>query len=256
MGVDRRGFLKLIGLAGVGVAGRPALELLLKEASATDSDRWLMIIDLRKCLKLKGCTKCVEACHAEHNVPDVGEEKKSKEEIKWIWKHRFEGAFPNIEHEHLAEQLHHKMIPVLCNQCDNPPCVRVCPTQATFRRDDGIVAMDMHRCIGCRYCMAACPYGSRSFNWSDPRKYLKKEDMKSDFPPRTKGVVEKCNFCTERLSLGKKPACVEICPGSAMFFGNLKHKQDRAGVKHILSQNFSIRRKSGLGTRPQVFYLV
>ena len=90
-----------------------------------------------------------------------------------------------------------KPVLVLCNHCDNPPCARVCPTEATWKRDDGIVMMDWHRCIGCRYCIAACPYGSRSFNWQRPAAASRQADP--DYPTRTKGVVEKCTFCDERL---------------------------------------------------------
>ena len=97
--------------------------------------------------------------------------------------------------------------------------MRVCPTQATWKREDGIVMMDWHRCIGCRYCMAACPYGSRSFNWLDPRPYI--HNPNPEFPTRTKGVVEKCNFCAERLGTGRPPACVEACPEKALVFGDL-----------------------------------
>ena len=110
--------------------------------------------------------------------------------------------------------------PLLCNHCQNPPCVRVCPTKATFQRPDGIVAMDYHRCIGCRYCMAGCPYGSRSFNFRDPKPFIDKETRNPEFPARMRGVVEKCNFCVDRLAQGLMPACVEASKG-AIAFGDL-----------------------------------
>ena len=140
---------------------------------------------------------------------------------------------------------------VMCNHCQDPPCVRVCPTKATFQRDDGIVLMDFHRCIGCRFCMAACPYGSRSFNFQDPRPFIKRENP--DFPTRTKGVVEKCNFCAERLAVGKLPYCSEAS-GGAMIFGDV----DDAGsdIRKVLRSRYSIRRKPNLGTGPQIYYLV
>ena len=112
--------------------------------------------------------------------------------------------------------------------------------------------MDWHRCIGCRYCMAACPYGSRSFNWKDPRPYVKKLNL--DFPTRTKGVVEKCDFCEERLAKGQLPACVEACPEKAMLCGDLD--SSNSPVKELLSSRYSIRRKPELGTKPEIFYLV
>jgi molybdopterin-containing oxidoreductase family iron-sulfur binding subunit len=134
--------------------------------------------------------------------------------------------------------------------------VRVCPTQATWKREDGIVAMDWHRCIGCRYCMAACPYGSRSFNWMDPRPYIKNPNP--EFPTRTKGVVEKCTFCTERLAgpggHPRPPACVEACPEKALVFGNLA--DPRSPIRELLATRSHIRRKPELGTGPDVFYIV
>ena len=139
----------------------------------------------------------------------------------------------------------------MCNHCENPACVRACPTQATFKRDDGIVLMDFHRCIGCRFCMAACPYGSRSFNYVDPRDAIEENNKK--FPTRMKGVVEKCNLCAERLAVGKEPACVKVSDG-AVVFGDLKDPDSNA--RKLLNENFSIRRKSHLGTEPSVYYIV
>ena len=142
---------------------------------------------------------------------------------------------------------------LLCNHCDSPPCVSVCPTGATWKREsDGIVMMDWHRCIGCRYCMAACPYGSRSFNWRDPRPSIR--EITADFPTRTRGVVEKCNFCEERLAKGEPPACVKACPVNAMTFGDAHDPASQ--VRRLLEANYSIRRRPSLGTKPQVFYLV
>jgi molybdopterin-containing oxidoreductase family iron-sulfur binding subunit len=141
---------------------------------------------------------------------------------------------------------------VFCNHCDNPPCVRVCPTRATWKREDGIVMMDWHRCIGCRYCMAACPYGSRSFNWLDPRPHIPRIDP--DYPTRTKGVVEKCTFCEERLARGQAPACVEACEEKALVFGDLE--DPGSAVRELLRTNFAIRRKAELGTAPEIYYIV
>jgi molybdopterin-containing oxidoreductase family iron-sulfur binding subunit len=141
---------------------------------------------------------------------------------------------------------------VFCNHCDNPPCVRVCPTKATWKREDGIVMMDWHRCIGCRYCVAGCPYGSRSFNWVEPRPHIK--SLNPEFPTRTKGVVEKCTFCEERLAKGQGPACVSACREKAMVFGNLNDPASE--VRELLRVRYSIRRKPQLGTQPEVYYLV
>lgn len=211
--------------------------------------RWAMVIDVPKCSQKQGCTKCSDACHAAHNVPKIN---GHAHEVKWIWEDSFENIFPSQENEYVASALKDKPVLAFCNHCDNPPCVRVCPTQATWKREDGIVMMDWHRCIGCRYCMAACPYGSRSFNWEDPRPYIAK--LNPDFPTRTKGVVEKCTFCEDRLGQGKPPACVEACPEKAMVFGDLDDPHSR--VRELLAARYSIRRRPELGTQPEIYYLV
>jgi molybdopterin-containing oxidoreductase family iron-sulfur binding subunit len=130
--------------------------------------------------------------------------------------------------------------------------VRACPTQATFKREsDGIVLMDFHRCIGCRFCMAACPFGSRSFNFRDPRPFINEIDDK--FPTRMKGVVEKCNFCAERLAVGQLPACVEVSEGK-LAFGDLYDPESE--VRELIRTHYTIRRKQSLGTEPSVYYIV
>jgi len=182
-------------------------------------------------------------------VPRFG---NPKDEIKWIWTVPYGRAFPEYKHEFAEKTLEDRPVTVLCNQCDNPPCIKYCPTRATWRREDGIVMMDFHRCIGCRYCMAGCPYGSRSFNWKDPRPFIKKINF--EFPTRTKGVVEKCNFCQERLVQGLLPACVEACKEKALVFGNLNDPDSE--VRRILRSRHTIQRHSELGTKPKVFYVV
>jgi molybdopterin-containing oxidoreductase family iron-sulfur binding subunit len=144
----------------------------------------------------------------------------------------------------------------LCNHCSNPPCVRVCPTKATFKLTNGITMQDMHRCIGCRFCMAACPYGARSFNWIDPRKAgnLKNGVTNREYPARSKGVVEKCTFCTERLQAGKMPACVEAAPAGALLFGDIENPDSE--VRKIVTSRLTIRRKPELGTGPSVYYVI
>ncbi|HDP79227.1 MAG TPA: 4Fe-4S dicluster domain-containing protein [Spirochaetes bacterium] len=257
--VNRRELLKKAGLAGLSVIGGSALYQLISgdrvlaelKNSPSKSTRWAMIIDMKKCARDPGCADCMDACHRAHNVPTIADPKR---EIKWIWKENFSHAFPELENEYIREDLKQQKFIVLCNHCDNPPCVRVCPTQATWKREDGIVMMDMHRCIGCRYCMAACPYGSRSFNWMDPRKALAEDQINPDFPTRTKGVVEKCDLCAERVDEGKIPVCVEACKEKALIFGNLSDPSSE--VRKVLSGRFTIRRKPELGTRPEVYYLV
>jgi molybdopterin-containing oxidoreductase family iron-sulfur binding subunit len=211
--------------------------------------RWAMVVDLAACRKEEGCRDCIAACHTVHNVPDI---EREKHEVKWIWKEPYAEAFPNQHHDHMQDDLQHEEILVFCNHCDEPPCTRVCPTQATWKRPDGIVMMDWHRCIGCRYCIVACPYGSRSFNWQDPRPDI--ANIREDFPTRTRGVVEKCTFCDARLSKGLFPACVEACESGCLVFGDLEDPGSE--VRKLLARRHAIRRRPGLGTEPEVYYLV
>jgi molybdopterin-containing oxidoreductase family iron-sulfur binding subunit len=265
MAVDRRAFLRISSLATVGVAGgrwllaapaRIKPDDLAPRGQALKAGRWALVIDIKKCLESDIRVRCVKACHQVHNVPDFRNPDGSpdrKNEIKWIWEEPYPHVFPSQYHEYLASELSRVPVLTLCNHCANPPCVRVCPTQATFRRNDGIVAMDSHRCIGCRFCIAACPYGSRSFNWKDPRPHIK--EITADFPTRTKGVVEKCSFCSERLVEGKLPACVEAAGDSgSLVFGDLHDKNSK--VRQVLNARYTIRRKPELGTEPAVFYVV
>ncbi len=258
MSIDRRKFIKLSGLAALGLAGRTASEIVSTVEGSTTlpqerpliGKRWAMVIDLKKCRQHEGCKDCITACHRIHNVPDFD---NPKDEIKWIWEASFEHAFHEQEHEHIRQDLKHSHVLLLCNHCDNPPCTRVCPTQATWKREeDSLVMMDWHRCIGCRYCVAACPYGSRSFNWRDPRPFIKQ--IQPDYPTRMRGVVEKCTFCDERLAKGLLPACVESCEEKALVFGDLEDADSE--VRQLLRSHFAIRRKAALGTRPEVYYLV
>lgn len=267
MAIKRRDFLKLTGLTLVGTAASAAVGDLLTRGEAKGETkaeeyasspealkgkRWAMVIDVKKCKEgiEKGCgKKCIKACHYLHNVPSIPDKKK---EVKWIWEDEFEHGFPDQTNEYLEEIFKDIPFLFLCNHCDNPPCVRVCPTKATFKNEEGIVMMDFHRCIGCRFCMAACPYGARSFNWVDPRPYIEK--VNPEYPTRTKGVVEKCLFCYERLAKGKMPACVEACPEKALIFGDLA--DENSEVSKILRERVAIRRKPELGTGPAVFYLI
>ncbi len=257
MSISRRDFLKIAGVASIGI-GFSATDLLWKDRAAAlepvspgkglTAKRWAMVVDLRKFKTEEDYNRVIHECHRVHNVPDFG---NPKDEVKWIWTDTFEHAFPDLKNEYLPEGIQEKPFLLFCNHCDNPPCVRVCPTQATFKRKDGIVAQDYHRCIGCRFCMSACPFGSRSFNWRDPRPFIK--EINPEFPTRTKGVVEKCNFCVERLAQGKMPACTGVSNGG-LIFGDLADPGSE--VRRILSTHYSLRRKTELGTHPSVFYII
>ena len=259
MSVNRRDFLKYAGLSTIlGLGGVSVIDKLFKsdaEAAvfnpipeALSAERWAMVIDMSKFKTADDYKRVINACHSIHNVPELENEKH---EIKWIWTEKYEHTFPHQSDEYINESIKNQPFMVLCNHCANPPCVRVCPTKATFKRKDGIVMMDYHRCIGCRFCMAACPFGARSFNWEDPRPFIKNKNL--DFPTRTKGVVEKCNFCAERLAKGLKPACVEAS-GGALVFGDLQNPDSE--VRRILSSRYAIRRKPELGTGPSLYYII
>lgn len=257
---SRRTFLKLAGISALGLGAKPVLDALavsgggqgkpmvMQGEDALIAKRWALVIDTRKFESEEDLEPMIEVCHKIHNVPKL---ENKRHEIKWIWTEEFKHIFFSQTHAFLNDRVKQLSFLTLCNHCEKPACVRVCPTKATFKREDGIVMMDFHRCIGCRFCMAACPYGSRSFNFRDPRPFIKETNLK--FPTRTKGVVEKCNFCAERLAVGKVPACVEISKG-ALTFGDLGDSKSK--VRELLSSNFTIRRKPALGAGPSVFYIV
>ncbi len=221
--------------------------------------RWTMVIDMDKCTS---CGACAAVCKMENNVPCVQPEQAAAGRvITWIRMiNRTEGNFPNVIAGHT---------PSLCNQCNNPPCTRVCPVHATYRSNDGIVAQIYPRCIGCRYCIAACPYTAKSFNWYEPFwQDAMPETRNPDVSLRPKGVVEKCTFCSHRLQLGREqarvegrpfteadyqPACVQVCPAKAMAFGDL---DDPASAVYELCRISRAQRfLEELGTEPKVFYL-
>lgn len=262
MSSNRRNFLKTFGCAVLAAgSGFPLLEALASAneskhgAGAALSKQWGMIVDIKKCLNERVREACIEACHTIHNVPDIPD---AEEEVKWIWSEKFNHTFPDQVHPHNSTAFKNMPVLNLCNHCTNPGCVKVCPTGATWKRkSDGIVMMDMHRCIGCRYCMAGCPYGVRSFNWRDPRPYIK--NTTSPFPTRSIGVVEKCNFCAERLRDGLEPACVEAArkvPGGdeALVFGDISEPDSH--ISRILRDTNTIVRRVSSGTGPNVFYIV
>jgi Fe-S-cluster-containing dehydrogenase component len=258
---SRRRFMKMAGIAALGLGAQPVIKAVApaseegpqmqvhKDPRALTAKQWAMVIDTRRFNSVEEMEPIIEACHKTHNVPHFNDKRH---EIKWIWETHFHNAFPMIPNKFQSEEVENRPYLVLCNHCQNPPCVRACPTQATFKREsDGIVMMDYHRCIGCRFCMAACPFGSRSFNFRDPRPFI--AEINNKFPTRTKGVVEKCNFCAERLAVGQLPACVEASDG-AIVFGDLEDPNSE--VRALLRENFTIRRKQELGTEPCVYYIV
>ena len=244
--INRRSFLKE-GLKGsallVGTAIAPGITLFTQKAearandsSASDKNRWGMVIDTNLCKE--DCTACTSACRKENNVPLFGDEKI---DAHWIRK-------ATISPKNAPEKK--ISLPLLCNHCEHPPCQHVCPTAATFTRKDGIVLVDKHRCIGCRYCMIACPYKARSFvfkkttDWTNPK-----------VPIRSKGVVEKCNFCVHLIDDGQLPACVTACDREgekAMIFGNLN--DPNSDISKYIKEHAPKRIREDLGLEPKVYY--
>jgi len=263
MSMDRRNFLKIAGFSTIvgglgsgltlGALNSPKAEASSGHGSskAGRDTTWAMVVDPSKFRGAEDYQKCIKACHTTHNVPQFN---NPKDEVKWIWTETFEHTFTEQGHEYMPEELERLPFMLLCNHCENPACVRVCPTKATFKRkSDGIVIQDMHRCIGCRFCMAACPFGARSFNWKDPRPHIAKNNP--DYPTRTIGVVEKCTFCVERLAEGLAPACVEAAKEhGGLVFGNLEDPHSE--VREIMRTKYTIQRKPQAGTAPRVFYVI
>ena len=248
MNNNRRKFIKMAGIAAFGWSVCPSLagaSRYFMEEERLTAQQWAMAIDTRK-LTGQIMDDCIEACHSIHNVPDI----PPHQDIKWMWTEPYDNLFYDQSHPYLSDK-EDKQFLTLCNHCENPPCVRVCPTKATFRRPDGIVLMDFHRCIGCRFCMAGCPFGARSFNFSDPRLHL--ETIDPEYPTRSMGVVEKCEFCSHLLDKGQMPACVVASQG-ALLFGDLN--DPGSDVRRVLNTRYSLVRKPKLGTGPKVYYLI
>ena len=252
MPVSRRGFINfLVGGAGGLVAGWAALRtaaqqlfpgVLPARSLAPTNQKWVMVVDLAQC---DGCGDCTKACNAMHFIPPHQE---------WIKVYEVS--------DNAAAGPYWIVRP--CMQCDNPPCVRACPVDATYKRTDGIVMMDQERCIGCRNCIAQCPYSARSFNWSEPphtpEELSRPYSMEYNYPHR-KGVVEKCIFCPELLRAGKLPICADKCTMGAVYFGDehedvvINSKGETIQFSKIVQRGASFRMLEELGTEPRVYYL-
>ncbi len=217
-----------------------------------DGVQFAYALDLSRCV---GCRRCVYACVAENN-------QSRDPQIHYITvleMEKREGV--NIHHAdpyYEADQVPregHFYFPVACQQCDNSPCSRVCPVGATWKEPDGVVVIDYDWCIGCRYCMASCPYGARRFNWTTPS--IPPEEINPDTHilgnrPRMKGVVEKCHWCLQRTRKGRYPACVEICPVGARKFGNLLDPDSE--IRQVIDTKRIFVFKEDLDTAPKFFY--
>jgi Fe-S-cluster-containing dehydrogenase component len=243
--INRRDFLKLVGVGAVAAVG---MQIVNKAGAsgpvAKGEHQWAMVIDQAKC---KGCDYCIQACRAHNDIdPDN------------TWNPVFEDGEVNGEPVFLSRP---------CMQCEKAPCVEVCPVGASTYRSDGIVMMDYDKCIGCRYCVVACPYGARVFNWKDFEGENPSVPQwgQPEVPRRPRGVPEKCAFCYQRIDRGMSlgltpgvdpeatPACIEVCPTGARTFGDLN--DPHSAVSQLLATHPSYRLRVDLGTGPRVYYL-
>jgi len=242
-GVSRRSFIgKVFIAAGAVTLGGKTVAFaddFMGTESPEDAPQWAMVIDLARC---DGCKACTSACQAIHFT---GEQE-------WIQ------VF-----EETDEGGGRYFLPRPCMQCENAPCLNVCPVGATYRNENGTILVDHDRCIGCRFCMAACPYGARSFNWDEPENPpgASLAHYSPEYPvPHRKGTVEKCMFCAHNSRDGKLPACATACPMKAIWFGDLVRDIATNGLETVklswlLSERSAFRLKEELGTHPRVWYL-
>ena len=198
-----------------------------------------MVINQKRCI---GCQACALACKMQNNVP-----------VGMYWNRTITedcdeqdgavGTYPNLSRSYL---------PLACQHCENPACQKVCPTGATYKDDDGRVLIDYSKCIGCRMCMAACPYNVRQFNWDEPVRDPDFNYGDARVPVRSKGMVEKCTFCKERTDEGNEPMCVICCPVEARVFGDLDDPTSE--ISRLIAEHEAYTLLPSYGTRPQVYY--
>lgn len=225
--------------AGAGVTLAPGVVVYsLAEAKPLDQavsskNRWGMLIDSNKCKA--DCDHCVVACNDENGLEDLG---RPTTDAKWIRKVELKNTLTQSVHS----------LPMMCQHCESAPCVDVCPTGASFKREDGIVLVDRHTCIGCRYCMMACPYKARSFSHEV-------HTNQKVHNPRGKGCVEGCTMCVHRVDAGESPACVEACAEKgpeAMIFGDLN--DPKSEISMVVKKYATTQIRADLGLNPSVRY--
>jgi molybdopterin-containing oxidoreductase family iron-sulfur binding subunit len=255
---SRRVFLAgLAASAASAMVGCSRAVAAAESASAPTGHRrkWGLVIDLDRCVR---CAGCVVACQQENNIPPLEPEAAARTRpIHWM------DFLPPAPGSVLAT-------PIPCMHCEDPPCVKVCPVGATYKTEEGITAQIWERCIGCRYCMVACPYARRYFNWSEPRWPGDVSSLNPDVAPRPRGVVEKCTLCHHRIraaverarvdeepltddSLRRLPACAQSCPTQAITFGDLADPASE--VARLAVSPRAVRLLPEAGTRPKVIYL-
>lgn len=208
-----------------------------------EGKRWVMVIDLSRC---RNARKCVDACQSAHHLRP------------------YEYHINTLVMKESVNTPEYFM-PKPCQHCDNPPCVSVCPVDATFKRQDGIVLIDNERCIGCRFCMAACPYSARMFHWQEPLNSENDKGKEYDVElnvPQKKGTISKCLFSADRLRENQLPYCVSACPNGVFYFGDENENavtngttKETVNLKELLDKNGGYRLMAELGTKPRVYYL-
>ena len=247
-------FARKNGVEPKSVVAKP----IIKDGFDTEVDpskKFGLVIDIGACI---GCRTCMWACKEENNTPDT---------ISPLWIEVFQldsetdlTGHPSYDELRKGATTSYTQspqdgkwyMPVACFHCDNAPCVKVCPTGATYKAKDGLVLMDYEKCIGCRLCVVACPYSSRRFNWHKPSGYG--ENINDLVPKRPMGVAEKCTLCVHRTRRGKLPRCVEVCPVQARHFGDLNDPNSE--ISQILKQNMSFRLLEEMNTQPSVRYIM
>jgi molybdopterin-containing oxidoreductase family iron-sulfur binding subunit len=233
------------------VRDRFRVEPQLSDPPPRDGVEFVYGLNLSRCI---GCRKCVHACVLENNqsrAPEIQyirvlEMEKGSIDVETSNHHYEPAAVPNPDKYYM---------PVQCHQCAKPPCVKVCPVEATWQEPDGIIVIDYDWCIGCRYCEAACPYWARRFNFADPQVPADKLNPHMAYlsnRPRQRGVMEKCTFCLQRTRVGRMPACLEVCPTGSRKFGNVLDPESE--VAYILQHKRVYVLKADVGTIPRFFY--
>ncbi len=230
----RRFFGQVAAVASLTVAPGVILQQVAHarapELPASENQRWGILINTNKCNE--GCDACVTACRDEYGWGPASEKRSDvTQQAQWIRKVKLTDK----------QTGHVQTLPLMCQHCEHPPCVDVCPTGASMKRADGIVLVDKHICIGCRYCMMACPYKARSFIHEELH------DQKVN-APRGKGTVEACTLCVQRVDAGQQPVCVEACPEQAMIFGDLKDPESAISRELREHGGEQIRADLGLNT--------
>ena len=226
------------------------IEVKVVDARPLPGVQFAYALNLSRCI---GCRRCAEACHQENNHDRPT--RNSYIRVLQMDKGSLSLEHATVEYEGPVPSKDHFYMPVQCHQCDNAPCVKVCPVEATWKEADGIVVVDYNWCIGCRYCEAACPYHARRFNWKKPEIPAEEINPNQSYLSnriRPQGVVEKCTFCLHRTRKGQLPACLEACPTGSRVFGNVL--DSTSDIRWVLENKRVFVLKEDLGTLPRFFY--